>query len=126
MSIRSARRHSWVIGMRDSLYPAREAGIVRTSEESPAGPDEPADEGTVDWQPPGRVPRDGQADRPGLQHGLGYCFYLEQQNLFPSIGQSWRTDDRTLELSVRQYIAARDMPVDELRLAGRRTDAHRR
>ena len=39
-----------------------------------------------------------------------YCFYLEKEKLYPGVRQQWRMDDATLELYVRQYIGAQDVP----------------
>ena len=38
-----------------------------------------------------------------------YCFYLEIEKLYPTVGQQRRMDDETLELYVRQYIEAQDV-----------------
>ncbi len=39
-----------------------------------------------------------------------YCFYLEKEKLYPQAGQNWRMSDETLELYVKQYIEAQDVP----------------
>ena len=39
-----------------------------------------------------------------------YCFYLEKEKLYPDSGGNWRMDDETLELYVRHYIEAQDVP----------------
>ena len=39
-----------------------------------------------------------------------YCFYLEKEKLYPDKRRQWRMDDETLELYVRQYIEAQDVP----------------
>lgn len=39
-----------------------------------------------------------------------YCFYLEKEKLYPEKGKNWRMDDASLELYVRQYIEAQDVP----------------
>ena len=39
-----------------------------------------------------------------------YCFYLEKEKLYPDAGKNWRMDDETLELYVRHYIEAQDVP----------------
>ena len=39
-----------------------------------------------------------------------YCFYLEKEKLYPEKGKNWRMDDETLDLYVRQYIEAQDVP----------------
>ena len=38
-----------------------------------------------------------------------YCFYLEKEKLYPGPG-NWRMDDEVLELYVKQYIEAQDVP----------------
>ncbi|MFH1568746.1 MAG: anaerobic sulfatase-maturation protein [Gemmatimonadota bacterium] len=38
-----------------------------------------------------------------------YCFYLEKEKLYPGRG-NWRMSDEVLELYVRQYIEAQDVP----------------
>jgi len=40
-----------------------------------------------------------------------YCFYLEKEKLYPEKGKNWRMNDEVLELYVRQYIEAQDVPV---------------
>ncbi len=40
-----------------------------------------------------------------------YCFYLEKEKLYPDARKSWRMEDETLELYVKQYIEAQDVPV---------------
>ena len=39
-----------------------------------------------------------------------YCFYLEKEKLYPEKGKNWRMSDEILELYVRQYIEAQDVP----------------
>ena len=39
-----------------------------------------------------------------------YCFYLEKEKLYPERGSDWRMSDEILELYVRQYIEAQDVP----------------
>ena len=39
-----------------------------------------------------------------------YCFYLEKEKLYPEKGKNWRMSDEVLELYVRQYIEAQDVP----------------
>ena len=39
-----------------------------------------------------------------------YCFYLEKEKLYREDKKSWRMNDETLELYVRQYIEAQDVP----------------
>ena len=39
-----------------------------------------------------------------------YCFYLEKEKLYPEKGSDWRMSDEILELYVRQYIEAQDVP----------------
>ncbi len=39
-----------------------------------------------------------------------YCFYLEKEKLYPDAGRNWMMDDETLELYVRHYIEAQDVP----------------
>ncbi|MEE2659822.1 MAG: anaerobic sulfatase-maturation protein [Candidatus Latescibacterota bacterium] len=39
-----------------------------------------------------------------------YCFYLEKEKLYPDAKKSWRMGDEVLELYVKQYIDAQDVP----------------
>ena len=39
-----------------------------------------------------------------------YCFYLEKEKLYPEKEKNWRMSDEVLELYVRQYIEAQDVP----------------
>lgn len=39
-----------------------------------------------------------------------YCFYLEKEKLYPEKGKQWKMDEDTLELYVKQYIEAQDVP----------------
>lgn len=39
-----------------------------------------------------------------------YCFYLEKEKLYPDAKRNWRMDDEVLELYVKQYIEAQDVP----------------
>ena len=39
-----------------------------------------------------------------------YCFYLEKEKLYPDARKNWRMSDETLELYVKQYIEAQDVP----------------
>ena len=39
-----------------------------------------------------------------------YCFYLEKEKLYPEKGKNWRMNEETLELYVKQYIEAQDVP----------------
>jgi len=40
-----------------------------------------------------------------------YCFYLEKEKLYPTVGRDWRMSDQVLERYVRQQIEAQDVPV---------------
>ena len=39
-----------------------------------------------------------------------YCFYLEKEKLYPDAARTWRMSDEVLELYVKQYIEAQDVP----------------
>ena len=39
-----------------------------------------------------------------------YCFYLEKERLYPDASKNWRMAEDTLELYVKQYIEAQDVP----------------
>ena len=39
-----------------------------------------------------------------------YCFYLEKEKLYPQARKNWRMSDEVLELYVKQYIEAQDVP----------------
>jgi uncharacterized protein len=39
-----------------------------------------------------------------------YCFYLEKDRLYPDRAGQWRMTDETLELYIRHYIKAQDVP----------------
>ena len=39
-----------------------------------------------------------------------YCFYLEKEKLYPDAGRNWRMSDEVMELYVKQYIEAQDVP----------------
>lgn len=39
-----------------------------------------------------------------------YCFYLEKEKLYPDAKRNWRMSDEVLELYVKQYIEAQDVP----------------
>jgi uncharacterized protein len=39
-----------------------------------------------------------------------YCFYLEKEKLYPEKGKNWQMSEETLDLYVRQYIEAQDVP----------------
>ncbi len=39
-----------------------------------------------------------------------YCFYLEKEKLYPDARNDWRMSDEVLELYVKQYIEAQDVP----------------
>ena len=39
-----------------------------------------------------------------------YCFYLEKEKLYPEKGKNWQMNDETLEMYVRQYMEAQDVP----------------
>jgi uncharacterized protein len=39
-----------------------------------------------------------------------YCFYLEKEKLYPDSRKNWRMSDEVMELYVKQYIEAQDVP----------------
>ncbi len=42
-----------------------------------------------------------------------YCYYRDKEKLYPS-GECWRMSDETLELYIRQYIAAQPPELEEI------------